>query len=48
MADATTLNLFEQQARNRRQTAAWLALFILFFAWIGFGGDAVLYFGSVD
>lgn len=42
------LNLFEQQSRNRRQTAVWLVLFILFFAWIGFGGDAVLYFGSVD
>jgi heat shock protein HtpX len=43
-----TPNLFEQQARNRRQTAAWVALFVLFFAWLGFGGDAVLYFGSVD
>jgi heat shock protein HtpX len=41
-------NLFEQQARNRRQTAAWVALFVLFFAWLGFGGDAALYFGSVD
>ncbi len=41
-------NLFEQQARNRRQTAAWVALFVLFFAWLGFGGDAALYLGSVD
>jgi heat shock protein HtpX len=41
-------NLFEQQARNRRQTAAWVMLFVLFFAWLGFGGDAALYFGSVD
>jgi len=41
-------NLFEQQAKNRRQTAAWVVLFILFFAWLGFGGDAVLYFQSVD
>ena len=41
-------NLFEQQARNRRQTAAWIVFFVLFFAWLGFGGDAVLYFGSVD
>jgi heat shock protein HtpX len=41
-------NLFEQQARNRRQTAAWVVLFVLFFAWLGFGGDAVLYFQSVD
>ena len=43
-----TLNLLEQQARNRRQTSLWLLLFILFFAWLGFGGDAVLYFGSMD
>ena len=42
------LNLFEQQARNRRQTAWWIFLFVLFFAWIGFGGDAVMYFGSFD
>lgn len=41
-------NLFEQQARNRRQTAAWIAFFVLFFAWLGFGGDAALYFGSID
>ena len=41
-------NLFEQQAKNRRQTAAWIAFFVLFFAWLGFGGDAALYFGSLD
>jgi heat shock protein HtpX len=41
-------NLFEQQAKNRRQTMAWIVCFVLFFAWLGFGGDAVLYFGSVD
>lgn len=43
-----TLNLLEQQARNRRQTAMWLVVFILFFAWLGFGGDLVLYLGSKD
>jgi len=43
-----TLNLLEQQARNRRQTTLWLVLFILFFAWLGFGGDLVLYLGSQD
>jgi heat shock protein HtpX len=43
-----TVNLFEQQAKNRRQTAVWIVLFVLFFAWIGFGGDAVMYFGSID
>ncbi len=36
-------NLFEQQARNRRLTVAWMLLFILFFAWLGFGGDLALY-----
>ncbi len=39
-------NLFEQQARNRRLTAAWLALFILFFGWLGFGGDFALYLAA--
>jgi len=39
-------NLFEQQARNRRLTAAWMALFILFFAWLGFGGDLAIYLAA--
>jgi heat shock protein HtpX len=39
-------NLFEQQARNRRLTVAWLALFILFFAWLGFGGDLAFYLAA--
>lgn len=43
-----TENLFEQQAKNRRQTAVWVVCFVLFFAWLGFGGDAALYFGSID
>lgn len=42
------LNLLEQQAANRRATRTWIALFVLFFAWLGFGGDAVLYFQSQD
>jgi uncharacterized protein (DUF2062 family) len=40
-------NLFAQQAKNRRQTAAWIAFFVLFFAWLGLGGDAALYLGSI-
>lgn len=48
VATGPSLNLLEQQAANRRATRLWMALFILFFAWIGFGGDAVLYFNSVD
>jgi len=39
-------NLFEQQARNRRLTVAWLLLFILFFAWLGFGGDLAFYLAA--
>ena len=41
-------NLFEQQARNRRLTVAWLVLFILFFAWLGFGGDLALYLAAAS
>ena len=36
-------NLFEQQAANRRRSAVLVAIFLLFFAWIGFGGDLILY-----
>ena len=37
------LNLFRQQQVNRRRTA-WLVLgFVLFFAWLGFGGDFIYY-----
>jgi heat shock protein HtpX len=39
-------NLYEQQARNRRLTVAWLVLFILFFAWLGFGGDLAIYLAA--
>ncbi len=41
-------NLFEQQAKNRRLTVAWLVLFILFFAWLGFGGDLALYLAAAS
>lgn len=36
-------NLFEQQAANRRRSAILVTVFLLFFAWIGFGGDLILY-----
>lgn len=42
------LNLFEQQEKNRRQTTLWMVAFILFFAWLGFGGDLAAYFASMD
>ena len=36
-------NLFAQQRRNRRRSALLVALFVLFFAWIGFGADLILH-----
>lgn len=35
-------NLFAQQQANRRRAAILVAIFIAFFAWIGFGGDWVM------
>lgn len=36
-------NLFAQQERNRRRSR-WLVVgFVLFFAWLGFGGDWIMY-----
>jgi heat shock protein HtpX len=32
-------NLFEQQRINRRRSAIVVTIFLLFFAWVGFGGD---------
>jgi heat shock protein HtpX len=42
----STANLFEQQRQNRRRSAILVAVFILFFAWIGFGADGTLYLQS--
>jgi heat shock protein HtpX len=36
------LNLFEQQARNRRQTVLWMAGFVFFLSWIGVGADLAM------
>ncbi len=39
-------NLFAEQEANRRRSR-WLVLgFIAFFAWLGFGGDWILYLGT--
>lgn len=46
MSDDT--NLFAQQQSNRRRST-WLTLgFILFFAWVGFGGDLAFYLATAD
>lgn len=42
MSDLESRNLFQQQEANRRRTT-WLVIgFVLFFAWLGFGGDFIL------
>ena len=41
MTEETSLNLFQQQDANRRRTAWLIVCFVLFFAWLGFGGDYV-------
>jgi heat shock protein HtpX len=48
VTDEAGLNLFQQQEANRRRTI-WLVIgFVLFFAWLGFGGDLVFYLGTKD
>ena len=41
-------NLFEEQERNRRRSFWLVTLFIMFFAWVGFGGDLAFYFLTRD
>ena len=48
MSDETTLNLFQQQESNRRRTV-WLMIgFVLFFLWLGLGGDLILHLYTAD
>jgi heat shock protein HtpX len=39
-------NLFEQQAANKRKSKWIVASFVLFFAWLGFGADAIVYIAA--
>jgi heat shock protein HtpX len=41
-------DLFSQQRANRRKSAWLVAGFVLFFAWIGFGGDLAFYLSTRD
>jgi heat shock protein HtpX len=42
------VNLFAQQQANRRRSV-WLVIgFVLFFAWVGFGGDIAFYLMTAD
>ncbi len=43
MSDFESTNLFEQQDANRRRTRWLVVAFIVFFGWLGFGGDWILY-----
>lgn len=44
----TAPNLFAQQEANRRRTRWLVAGFVLFFAWVGFGGDLGFYLLTAD
>jgi heat shock protein HtpX len=41
VTEEAPLNLFQQQDANRRRTVWLIACFVLFFAWLGFGGDYI-------
>ena len=41
-------NLFEQQESNRRRSFWLVTGFVLFFAWVGFGGDLAWYLMTAD
>jgi heat shock protein HtpX len=43
---AESANLFAQQEKNRRDSRRVILLFVLFFAWLGFGGDFIWYLAS--
>jgi heat shock protein HtpX len=43
-----SVNLFDQQEANRRRSR-WLVIgFVLFFAWLGFGGDLIFYLSTAE
>ncbi len=44
----TAQNLFAQQQANRRRSSLLVGGFLLFFAWVGFGGDLSFYLLSRD
>ena len=42
------VNLFAQQEANRRRSRWLIVGFVLFFAWVGFGGDLAFYLLTID
>jgi heat shock protein HtpX len=47
VSDDSSLNLFQQQEANRRRTILLVVGFIVFFAWLGFGGDYIYYLSTL-
>ena len=41
-------NLFQEQERNRRRSFWLVTLFVMFFGWVGFGGDLAFFFLTRD
>lgn len=48
MPEPLTLNLFEQQAANRRKSWVLVGGFLLFFLWLGLGGDLAIWLATKD
>lgn len=48
MAQPLTLNLFEQQAANRRKSWLLVGGFLAFFLWLGLGGDLAIWLATKD
>lgn len=46
MPEPLTLNLFEQQAANRRKSWLLIGGFFAFFLWLGLGGDLIAYLST--
>jgi len=46
VTEAAALTLFQQQEANRRRTTWLVIAFVLFFAWLGFGGDYIYYLST--
>ena len=46
MTEEGSLNLFQQQDANRRRTIWLIVCFVVFFAWLGFGGDYVYFLAT--
>ena len=48
MSDSEPVNLFAQQASNRRRSLMLMVVFVLFFGWLGFGGDWIAWQVTLD